>query len=151
MISNHPENGDTALVIGRGGALRSARCLTVRGVAGLPGGGKAAAEAWIVSWLVQVKGKVGTCWLSWGSFSFRSTELPRKGLKQGDGTVYAPSQLRVAWLPVPIPCAVCPPAVWFSLTISFPSPVRVFTKPFQNDRTSPLAYWDPRPSLYRGN
>lgn len=28
MISNHPENGDTALVIGRGGALRSARCLT---------------------------------------------------------------------------------------------------------------------------
>lgn len=48
---------------GWGGALRAPWCLTVRAVAGLPGGGEGTAEAWIVSWSGQAKGKVGTCWM----------------------------------------------------------------------------------------
>lgn len=71
VICKHPEDPNTALCYwGGGGALRAPLCLTVGGIAGLPGGGKAVAEAWIMGWSVQVKGKVGSLLffpgLSWG-------------------------------------------------------------------------------------
>lgn len=131
---------------GGGGAPRVSGSLTLGG-RGLPGGGAASAETWTVSQSRQVQGEGGPKLAVAGSFLFIPGALgsPCRAWSQE----VAPSDLCLQTAPgLPRCCArsVLPVVHLRSVIQALSSHSRCI---FYDDRTSPLAYWDPSLSLCR--